>query len=163
MDNPYTAPVAPPDNDVDGDDRPVYVGFWARVGAAIIDTILLGVIIWPVLTLYYGEKYWDMEDERLVKGPMDFLLSYLFPAVAVITFWFMKQGTPGKIAVKARILCAATMSTPSIGQCIGRYFAYFLSMLPLGLGILWVAIDKRKQGWHDKLAGTVVVRYKSGK
>jgi len=41
---------------------------------------------------------------------------------------------------------------------IGRYFGYFLASIPLGLGLLWVAFDKRKQGWHDKLAGTVVIR-----
>ncbi|WP_141737159.1 RDD family protein [Marinobacter sp. X15-166B] len=33
-----------------------------------------------------------------------------------------------------------------------------LSALPLCLGFIWVGVDKRKQGWHDKLAGTVVVR-----
>jgi uncharacterized RDD family membrane protein YckC len=41
---------------------------------------------------------------------------------------------------------------------VGRYFAYFLSTIPLGLGLIWVAFDKRKQGWHDKLAGTVVIK-----
>ncbi len=38
-----------------------------------------------------------------------------------------------------------------------RYLAYFVSLVPLGLGYLWVALDKRKQGWHDKIAGTVVI------
>ncbi|RYY81863.1 MAG: RDD family protein, partial [Comamonadaceae bacterium] len=36
--------------------------------------------------------------------------------------------------------------------------AYFVSAIPLCIGFLWVAWDPRKQGWHDKLAGTVVVR-----
>jgi uncharacterized RDD family membrane protein YckC len=35
-------------------------------------------------------------------------------------------------------------------------------MLPLFIGILWVAFDSRKQGWHDKIAGTVVVRTRRG-
>jgi len=78
--------------------------------------------------------------------------------MAVITFWLMKQATPGKMAVSARIVDAATGNPASTGQLIGRYFGYFVSFIPLGLGILWVAFDKRKQGWHDKLAGTVVVR-----
>jgi len=47
---------------------------------------------------------------------------------------------------------------PSLGQAIGRYLAYFVSALVLGLGFIWIAFDTRKQGWHDKLAGTVVVR-----
>ena len=49
-------------------------------------------------------------------------------------------------------------STLSVKQAIFRYLGYFVALLPLGLGILWVAFDKRKQGWQDKLAGSVVLR-----
>jgi uncharacterized RDD family membrane protein YckC len=136
-----------------------YVGFWPRAGASLIDAILLWVIVLPILTAFYGTSYWS--DERLIKGPLDFLLSYIFPAVAVILFWIAKQATPGKMAVGAKIVDATTGKKPSNGQLIGRYFAYYLSILPLGLGIFWVAFDGRKQGWHDKLAGTVVVRPKN--
>ena len=136
-----------------------YVGFWARVGASLIDTVLMGIIIWPLLTAFYGEAYWERED--LFKGPMDVLLSWVFPMVAIIVFWVAKQATPGKMAVSARIVDAKTGEAPSTGQFIGRYLAYFLSALPLCLGIFWVAFDSRKQGWHDKLAGTVVVRQKN--
>lgn len=136
-----------------------YVGFWPRVGGGIVDTILLGVITWPILTALYGESYWS--SEKIVQGPMDFLLSWVFPAVAVIVFWVLKQATPGKMAVSAKIVDAKTGGAPTTGQCIGRYFSYFLAVLPLGLGIIWVAFDARKQGWHDKLAGTVVVRQKN--
>lgn len=136
-----------------------YVGFWPRVGASLIDTILLGIIIWPILTVFYGESYWD--SEALIQGPMDFLLSWVFPAVAVILFWVAKQATPGKMAVSAKIVDAKTGNAASTGQLIGRYLAYYLSLLPIGLGLFWVAFDGRKQGWHDKLAGTVVVRKKN--
>jgi uncharacterized RDD family membrane protein YckC len=43
-----------------------------------------------------------------------------------------------------------------------RYFASILSALILGLGYFWVVFDGRKQSWHDKFAGTVVVRRKAG-
>ena len=76
----------------------------------------------------------------------------------VITFWMVKQATPGKMAVSTRIVDADSGNAASAAQLIGRYFAYFAACIPLGLGILWVAFDRRKQGWHDKLAGTVVVR-----
>ena len=138
-----------------------YVGFWARVWASLIDTFLIGIIIWPILTAFYGEAYWD--GERMVEGPMDFLLSWVLPMVAVIVFWVAKQATPGKMAISAKIVDAKTGAAPSTGQFIGRYLAYFLSGLPLGLGIFWVAFDGRKQGWHDKLAGTVVVRQRNRK
>lgn len=136
-----------------------YVGFWRRVGASIIDTILIGIIIWPLLTVFYGESYWT--NASFVHGPVDFLLSWVFPAVAVILFWIARQATPGKMAVGARLVDAKSGSIPSTGQLIGRYFAYYLSMIPFFLGFLWVAFDPKKQGWHDKLAGTLVVRAKS--
>ena len=84
----------------------------------------------------------------------------MLPAVAVILFWIYRQATPGKMAVSARIVDSRTGGRPSTGQLIGRYFAYYVSILPLMAGIIWVAFDARKQGWHDKLANTVVVRTK---
>ena len=135
-----------------------YVGFWARVGASIIDTLLMGVIILPVVMAVYGTDYWL--DGGLIKGPVDFLLNWVFPAAAVILFWFAKQATPGKMAIAARIVDAETGKKPSKSQLIVRYLGYYISMFPLFLGIVWVAFDRRKQGWHDKMAGTVVVRPK---
>ena len=81
-----------------------YVGFWPRVGASLVDTILLGIIVYPLLTAFYGESYWTSEE--FVKGPLDFLLSWVFPAIAVIMFWVAKQATPGKMAVAAKIVDA---------------------------------------------------------
>lgn len=135
-----------------------YVGFWPRVGAAIIDTILLLSITSPVLTAIYGWAYWS--DERLIRGPADFLVSWVLPAVAVVAFWVMRQATPGKMAISARVVDAETGQALTTGQAIGRYLGYFVAMLPLFAGIVWVAFDARKQGWHDKLAGTVVIRRK---
>ena len=60
--------------------------------------------------------------------------------------------------LSAKIVDASTFGPPSTGKLIGRYFAYLVSIVPMFLGFLWIAFDKRKQGWHDKLAGTVVIR-----
>ena len=46
---------------------------------------------------------------------------------------------------------------PSTARLVGRLFAYLISALPLFLGFAWIAIDRRRQGWHDKIAGTLVV------
>jgi uncharacterized RDD family membrane protein YckC len=89
---------------------------------------------------------------------IEFLISWVAPAIAVVVFWTYKQATPGKLAVSAKIVDARTGGPLSVGQSIGRYLAYFVSTLPLCLGLIWVAFDKKKQGWHDKLAGTVVIR-----
>jgi uncharacterized RDD family membrane protein YckC len=79
----------------------------------------------------------------------------------VIWFWTQKQATPGKAVLSLRVLDAESGKNLSIGQSIGRYLGYFVSVIPLGLGLLWVGLDSRKQGWHDKLAHTVVVRAKN--
>jgi uncharacterized RDD family membrane protein YckC len=133
-----------------------YVGFWARVGAALIDSVLLLAIITPLLYWLYGPGYFVEADA--VHGLADVLLNWLLPAAAVIVFWLYRQATPGKMAIGARIVDADTAGPPSTGQLIGRYFAYYISIIPLCLGLFWVAFDARKQGWHDKLARTVVVR-----
>jgi uncharacterized RDD family membrane protein YckC len=45
----------------------------------------------------------------------------------------------------------------SLLRAILRLIGYLLSALPLYLGFLWTLVDDRRQGWHDKLAGTCVV------
>jgi uncharacterized RDD family membrane protein YckC len=133
-----------------------YVGFWARVGAALIDTLLILAVTGPLVTSVYGPEYWS--GSEFVKGPADFLISWVLPAVAVVVFWVYRQATPGKMVISARIVDAQTGNPPSTGQLIGRYFGYYVSIFPFFLGLIWIAFDARKQGWHDKLAGTVVVK-----
>lgn len=133
-----------------------YAGFWLRVGASLIDTILMMVIIVPVLSMIYGKGYWA--SEAVFLGAWDLLFNYVLPAIVVIVFWIVKSATPGKILLDISIVDAETGGKPSNGQLIGRYFAYYVSALPLMLGFIWVGFDKRKQGWHDKLAGTLVVK-----
>jgi len=133
-----------------------YVGFWARVLATLIDSVLIMAITLPTLLAIYGMAY--LENRSMFQGPADILISNVLPMILVILFWAKKQATPGKMAVSARIVDAETGGKPSKKQCVGRYFAYFLSAIPLGLGFLWVAFDPKKQAWHDKLAGTVVVK-----
>ncbi|RPI15656.1 MAG: RDD family protein [Lysobacterales bacterium] len=133
-----------------------YVGFWPRVGASLIDTVLVAMIAWPVLTAVYGREYWT--SDALLHGPVDFLVSWVLPAVAVMVFWVYRQATPGKMAIGARIVDAGSGAAPTGRRLFVRYLGYYVSTLPLLLGFLWVAFDPRKQGWHDKMAGTVVVR-----
>ena len=157
-------------------DNLVYVGFWLRLVASAIDSFLVLLIILPLVQVIYGgdPSQSDLRHDPqqillkdplgfLIKGPLDFLISWIFPALAVITFWIYRSATPGKMIIGAKILDAKTFEVPTKRQLIGRYFGYYLSMLPLipPLGMLWIGIDRRKQGWHDKLAGTVVVREKS--
>jgi len=147
-----------------------YVGFWLRVGAALIDTILSTVILLPLLHLIYdgheATATWAWHDPMsyLLQGGNLFswsdVLDLLIMAAGVVAFWIARQATPGKMIIGARIVDADSGAKPTSRQLIARYLGYYVSILPLCLGLLWVAFDPRKQGWHDKLAGTVVVRSK---
>ncbi|MEI6300772.1 MAG: RDD family protein [Betaproteobacteria bacterium] len=132
-----------------------YAGFWKRVVASLIDTLIVVIFTLPLLWAFYGSAYFS--SDKAVHGLADALIYYVLPAVFVIVFWRYKSATPGKMVISARIVDATTGGPPSTGQLIGRYFGYFVSIIPLCLGLLWVGLDKRKQGWHDKLANTVVI------
>lgn len=148
-----------------------YVGFWPRVGASIIDTILVALLTAPLIHWVYGGTG-GMDFDQLLstnlsdvlasllkpRGPADVLINWVLPAAAIIVFWLTRKATPGKMAIGARVVDAATGKAISVRQGIVRYLGYYVSTLPLCLGLIWVAFDPRKQGWHDKLAGTVVVR-----
>lgn len=88
------------------------------------------------------------------------LEQFLIPAMLTFGFWMTKQATPGKIVVGVKILDAETGEAPTVIQWAIRYLGYIVSTIPLGLGLIWAGFDDRKQAWHDKLAGTVVVRSK---
>ena len=135
-----------------------YVGFWARVLASIIDTICALMIIIPVILWVYGTEYLTLIQNKFVAGPVDLLVQYIFPAVAIIIFWLTRQATPGKMAIGAIVVDASTLGKLSIGQAILRYLGYYVSMIPLMLGLIWVGFDAKKQGWHDKIAGTLVIK-----
>ncbi len=138
-----------------------YAGFWIRFVALLIDLVVMGIVLYVPLSFIYGEEYWI--GEKFIYGFWDVMLGYIVPFVATIWFWLRFLGTPGKMATKLEIVDANTGKKMSTGQAIGRYFSYILAALPLCIGFVWVGIDKRKQGWHDKLAGTVVLRSKGKK
>jgi uncharacterized RDD family membrane protein YckC len=140
-------------------DNVEYAGFWIRVGASFIDGILFAIFTLPLTMIVYGDALW--ESESFLLGPADFLINYVLPAVIVVLFWLYKSATPGKMVFKLRIVDATTGNMLTVGQAMGRYLAYFLASIPLLLGIIWIGFDKKKQGWHDKLANTVVIRDKS--
>src|SRR5947207_11758990 len=127
-----------------------YVGFWARVVAALIDTVMLVIITMPLTYLAYGKI--SSGDTTFAQGPLDILINWLLPAGIILWLWSKLQATPGKMALSARIVDADTGGAPTLTQFVIRYLGYFVSTLPLCLGLIWVGVDARKQGWHDKMA-----------
>ncbi|WP_342616982.1 RDD family protein [Rhodoferax sp. GW822-FHT02A01] len=132
-----------------------YVGFLPRVGATVIDVLLQLAIAAPLTYAVYGRF---SSPGLQFMGGADFLINFLLPAALVIWLWVRWGATPGKMAMSARIVDADSGAPLTTGRSAIRYLGYFLSMIPFGVGFLWVAFDRRKQGWHDKIANSVVVR-----
>jgi len=133
-----------------------YVGFWKRVVAMVIDTLLLLVVITPALIAIYGIERLA-ESQSVFAGFWDFMLQVVLPAVAVVLFWKYRGATPGKMAISAKIVDATTLARPTTGKLVLRYIAYIASIVPFLLGFVWIAIDRRKQAFHDKIANTLVI------
>jgi uncharacterized RDD family membrane protein YckC len=139
-----------------------YLGFWPRVAASLVDNIALTFITGVILSLFGGqstiseESFAKIVAESSTMSP-ESAFSMVFGMLVVVLFWVYKQTTPGKMIFSAKIVDAKTGGNPSVFQCIIRYIGYIPSAMVLGLGFFWVAFDKKKQGWHDKMAGTVVI------
>ena len=129
-----------------------YVGFWPRFGAFVIDSLAVMFLVVPLLVWYFGIGW------AYAEGSTAFVINWVLPGIAVLLFWYFKSATPGKMVISAVIVDARTFERPSVGQLIGRYVGYYVSTIPLCAGLIWVAFDPRKQGWHDKMANTVVIR-----
>lgn len=139
-----------------------YGGFWRRLAATLIDALMLAILSGILLYLLGGPAYLQglRSDTGLIgtHGWQDITVQYVLPLVLTVFLWVRFLGTPGKLLLACQVVDATTLGRLSIRQAVVRYFAYLVSMLTLGLGFLWIAWDPRKQGFHDKIAGSVVIR-----
>jgi uncharacterized RDD family membrane protein YckC len=147
-----------------------YGGFWRRSFAFLIDQVILyfvSLILFLIGLLALGLKGDVLS--RALASPEDmthgmglFGLLYLAASLlAGMTYftWFHGVGgrTPGKMLLGLRVIQASgDPMTP--GVAFLRWVGYLISGPVFCLGFLWIAFDGRKQGWHDKVAATLVVR-----
>jgi uncharacterized RDD family membrane protein YckC len=126
-------------------------GFWRRAFANIID------LIWLLpLALLLGALA-----EAVNGGEMSGageLMNNVITGLVVLLFWVERGATPGKLVLGIRIIDVETGGTPPMGRLVLRYLGYIVSAIPLGLGYFWMLWDARRQTWHDKIGGTLVVK-----
>jgi uncharacterized RDD family membrane protein YckC len=129
-------------------------GFWRRFVAALIDGILLGVVGF-VLALILGDDVLIAITLGGAEGP-GLLLS-----AAYFTFFHGRNGqTPGNAALGLRVvdLRDGTGGPLGYGRAAMRWLVSIASALVIFVGYLWMLWDDEKQTWHDKAAGSIVVR-----
>lgn len=88
----------------------------------------------------------------------DVVFALIGAAIAIgypVGFWVLLGQTPGKLLMGLRV-ARTNGQRLTLRYALLRYVGYWLSAIPVGLGFLWVLVDDRRQGWHDKLAGTCV-------
>lgn len=134
---------------------PLYAGFWLRVAASLIDTLWLGILIYALLALLIGP---EALQSHMPYSPLRFVLEWVLPIAVIIAFWVFRSATPGKMLLKLQVVDAQTRGPVPVPRLLLRYAGYYVATIPFGVGLLWVGWDARKQGWHDKMAGTVVIR-----
>lgn len=135
-------------------DRQDYCGFWRRFAANFLDGIILGMayklvhaVLLAIATLT-GTAY---------LGFSDWMLSAIIFWTYMIWFKSYRGVTPGYNIFGIRII-SINGTQISIKQVIVRTISSFFSAVPLGLGYIWIAIDANRQAWHDKIAGTYVIK-----
>lgn len=140
--------------------EPEYAGFWTRVVATVLDSLLLCIVQF-VLTLIITQVISLMGIAAGEDPAVNFIV-WLFGTTislgyAVFFIGYCGQ-TPGKMALRIKVVCTDG-SQPTYGRAVKReVLGKFVSSILLGIGYLMVAFDSRKQGLHDKIADTYVIK-----
>jgi uncharacterized RDD family membrane protein YckC/cytoskeletal protein CcmA (bactofilin family) len=114
-------------------------GFWIRMGALLVDMVIIGIVLSPFAR----------------HSAHELMLISLATYGAVM--WKLKGSTIGGVLCNLQVIRLDGRAL-DWGTAIVRALSCFLSLVMLGLGFIWIAIDRNRQGWHDKIAGTIVVR-----
>jgi uncharacterized RDD family membrane protein YckC len=131
-----------------------YAGFWRRVVAVIIDGLILSVVTVPLtLAVGAGDTYAEAARSSAASS-VSAVVTWLYYALMESS---ARQATLGKMALGI-IVTDIEGRRIGFGKATGRHFAKILSALILGIGFLMVAFTQRKQGLHDILARTLVIR-----
>jgi uncharacterized RDD family membrane protein YckC len=112
-------------------------GFWIRMGALLLDLLMVGILM---SMLHHSSN-----------------LQLVVLAIYGALMWKLRGTTVGGLVFHLQVI--RVDGRPIDWEtAIVRALACFLSMAVAGLGFFWIAFDSGKQGWHDKIAGTAVVR-----
>ena len=144
-------------------------GFWRRTLAYTVDILPITLIVATVFHLFFGldEAFRNQIaaprdlDTRLelyrVRNQARDLTFAIWVLYCIVFEWSPLQGTLGKLLVGIKVV-DRNGNRLSLDRSIGRNLFKFVSLLVLGLGFIWAAFTRHKQGWHDLVAKTYVVK-----
>jgi uncharacterized RDD family membrane protein YckC len=147
----WSAAPAPPPGPTAGKR---YGGFWVRLVSYILDAIIVTVVAAALTPLFGGQMLPSGREMDYTGSGISLLVGLLY----FVGFWGWRGQTPGMMPFNMTIVRADDGGSVDWVRALLRYVGLIISFLVLLIGVIWVAFDSRKQGWHDKIAGTVVVR-----
>ncbi len=135
-------------------------GVGQRLASYLVDVIVLSVI-YLALVFVFGVP----TEEDIMSGGGDFSTTFyavyiLMVAIAIgyYVYFFGKGQTPGMKLVEIKLIRADGIIPVGYKKGFFRWVGMEISGMVFFLGYIWILIDKKKQGWHDKIAGTYVVK-----
>lgn len=124
-----------------------YASFWRRFGGYLLDAIIVGV----------GTTIISLIISAAISSALGPVIGFVI-GVTYVVLLNANGGTLGKQAVGIRLQDAETGEDIGMSRALLRYIVAIASGLVLGLGYLWSIWDDKKQTWHDKAAGSIVVK-----
>ncbi|HEU5046736.1 MAG TPA: RDD family protein [Rickettsiales bacterium] len=164
-----------------------YAPFNTRIMATAVDVLLIMIVAMPVINTIAAHLWTPLtpndfaplareyehsrnmgtflhgfvqiaQDRRLVQQAFfENLMQFLFVAAYMLPFWFRYSSTPGKMLMRIEIQDAATRAPMTRKQAVIRFLGYLVSFIPATFGFLYILFNKKRRGFHDLIAGTIVV------
>jgi peptide/nickel transport system permease protein len=130
---------------------------WGRTGSLVVDLLLLNlikgagtyIVLFLIISIPFVRTPWF--------NPISSITTYFLWAAYFILFWSRSGQTPGMKLFNIRVL-REDGSRLSVGRATLRLAGFAVGGAVVFLGLIWAFFNPRKQGWHDQLAGTLVVK-----
>jgi len=146
----------------------VYASHGARLGAFLIDGLIVGLLFGLAFAVVGFLVALTVASTAATRSPGAFFAFFAFFPLLILgsyvvqggyfaVSWYRGGATPGMRVVGIRVVRSVDGGPLTKQQAILRTVGYWVSSAVLYLGFIWILIDDRHQGWHDKIADTLVV------
>jgi uncharacterized RDD family membrane protein YckC len=145
-----------------------YGGFWIRFVAYLIDYFIVATPSWILLSFSSGItgvnlfrpnnfSATDLSGGALLIILVTQLIVLIWDVGYFVYLW-SNGGTVGMRLFKLHVVDAVTNRPIGIWRALLRYVGFVIAVIPCSIGLIWAAFDGYKQGWHDKIANTIVLQ-----
>lgn len=138
-----------------------YAGNVARFVAYVVDAAIVGFAVWVLMMVFGFAVILVASAGSDTAAALTFALTFAVIFVVPLAYfpWFWSRGgqTPGMRVLHVRVVRAADGGPVSGGQAVLRLIGLYISVAVFYLGVIWILVDGRRQGWHDKIANTLVI------